>query len=222
MAMKVKKKVKSAKKKLEGYLNKHDIKLKKCKVIVDTNLEEEYIMKRGYPNCIIVNRKNVAESSLAYYLINITQNKLQTPVNIKYLYSLITEGLADYVVSKLYSRYDINNLLGCKLIRLLICEDENEDIIFDLFKLNSIKVESSMVDTLMESNKVDENFKALIKPRLDSIRQALEVTDELDLTRSNYLPFGEEFKAWRFIIRPEFNPKWQEIQNIITEYYEEK
>lgn len=218
MATTLKEKFQDAKEKVKSYISEHGISLKKCEVIVEKNLEEESVIKNGYPNCIIVSRKNIAEATLAYQLVNIAQNKVETPVNIKYLYSLVSEGLADYIVGELYSGTDVENPLGYDLIKVLIAVEE-EDIIRDLLKLSYIKVTKETVQKLMESEKVREYFKHIIKPRLKMVRRALEVTQELDLNRPNYLPYGEELKSWNFIIAPKFNSKWEAIQEVLDEYY---
>ncbi len=213
-------KIKSARNKIEKYFKKHDMKFKECEVIVDKDLEKEYIIKRGYPNHIVVNRENISESKLAYYIINSAQNKLVTPINIKYLYSLLTEGLSDYVTNEIYSGYDIINPLGCELVKALMLDNEEDDVIKSLLKLDSIKIENETVDKLLNSEKVNENFKRLIKPRLDMVKRSFQVTNELDSERPNYLPFGEEFKAWFFITNPKFNSNWDNIGKLIDKYYE--
>jgi len=212
-------KFKSAEKKVSRYLKKHGFVLSKCIILFNDELEEECIADKGYPNRILVSHKNVAESAIAHQLVNIAQDKLITPVNIKYLYSLIAEGLSDYVIDKLYSRYEVINSEGYKLIELLNFPDDEEDTIKDLFDLSNIKVEDIMVDRIMQSEKVNDYFKRLIKPRLDMIKTSLQAIDELDIGRPNYVPFGEEFKSWIFITNPRFNPKWEQIEKILTKYY---
>lgn len=219
MATKLDQKFKDARKKVKKFVNKHGISLKKCNIAVDKDLEKETTIKNGYPNCVIVNRENIAESTLAYQLVNIAQNKVESPVSIKYLYSLLSEGLADYIVDELYSGNNVDNKLGYDLVKLLETVEE-EDIIDDLLKLSYIKVTEETVQELMESDKVNDYFKNIIKPRREMVKRALEVTEELDLNRPNYLPYGEEFKSWNFITAPQFNSKWEAIQEILDEYYQ--
>jgi len=221
MASLVKSRFKKAKRKVKKFLEEHGMSLRKSVIVVNPDLSQECMIKVGYPNQILVNRKNIAESTLAYQLINVAQKRLITPVNIKYLYSLVTEGLSDYVVSKLYSNYIIINSSGNTLVSLLESDDE-EDILAELFKLNSIRIADDTVDKLMQSEKVNDYFKQLIRPRLDMVKRALQVTDELDLERSIHLPFGEELKTWTYITKPKFNPKWDKIEKVIEKYYKDE
>jgi len=133
--------------KLKKWLARHGVELPLVNIIVDPSLEEETLATHRHLDTIVVRETSVPESVIAHELVHIAQRTLEQFRGFRLLYTLLAEGLAEWVTKQLYPQHEVKYPIGYRLIELLVETDKR--VIDDLLRLNDLPLVPENVEAML-------------------------------------------------------------------------
>lgn len=220
MSKNIKVKFRHAKKKLDKFLKNYDMEVGECDIKIVPELDTETFATRRYPNLILLKRKETPETLLQRELIHFIQKTLRCPDIFVYVYTVLAEGLADFITKTLYSRYKIKYPIGYKIVELLFAIDDKYTIT-NLFNINSLPLIPNDVSILMKDERVHSGFKELIKPQKDMIKNSIDNANKLGELNPLFIPHGVELKTWKFLRYEGYDKQRERLNKLIDRYYKQ-
>ena len=211
-------KLRRVEKAINAFLAPYNLKIERCEIEIGESLEEGALASHRYPNRILVKREDVAESIVAHELVHVVQGTLEVFKGFRWLYSLLSEGLAEFIAKSLYPEHDVKYELHYELISILYGIDRN--IVEEIVNINYLPLSPSDVDELLNSPHVSPYSKGIIKDQADHLRNNIRRAMNAKITDPTFISYGEDLRAWKFLINQKFDPKRREINEILEAYFE--
>src|SRR5438132_11801401 len=125
-----------------AYLRRYGVPLRPVSVVIDTDLAEDTLATHRLPATVVVRQASAPESVVAHELVHIAQRTLQSFRGFHLLYTLLAEGLADWVAKRLYAEHEVRYPLVDLLARV------DEASIGNLLRLNDLPLAAEDVDAI--------------------------------------------------------------------------
>ena len=97
----------------------------------------------------MVREASVLESVIAHELVHIAQGTLEQFRGFRLLYTLLAEGLAEWVTKALYEEHEVKYEAGYRLLALLVATDEGS--VSGLLRLNDLPLRPEDVEAILAS-----------------------------------------------------------------------
>ncbi|MGB9776392.1 MAG: hypothetical protein ACPL7C_07550, partial [Anaerolineae bacterium] len=133
------------------------------------------------------------------------------------LYTLLAEGLADWVAKRLYPEHEVKYEIGYRLIALLV--DADEGAIGDLLRLNEMPLVPGDVEAILGSPYLAAYTRDLLSPMADRIRESIRAAREAGITDPTFVTLGEELRAWKFLLDGRFEGVREEVDEVVGEWF---
>jgi len=211
-------KLTSAQQKVNEFLQKYQLFVDKCQIKVDPEIGEATLATWQRPNVVAVKKPDIPESVIAHELVHILQQTLEVFAGYRWLYTLLSEGLAEFIAQKLYPEHEIKHKLGHDLICILYALDE--DIVKEIIRLDSLKLIPQDIDLLLASPNVHPYWKEIIENEAEHLKRNIQRALEGKIDDPTFISLGEDLRAWKFLITPRFDSKRSEIQEILAEFFQ--
>lgn len=203
-----------AKKAVNDFLASYDLKIGECEIRVDESAEGTHY---EHPKHIIVQNEDVPESVIAHDLIHVVQQTLEVFKGFKWLYHLLSEGLAEFVAKLTFPHHAVKYKVHHELVSLLYALDKS--IVKDLITLDSMQLSPDDVDTILNSPHVSSYSKNIIKKQSDHLKSTIQRAINAKIDGPTFISYGEDLRAWKFLINPKFNLKRREINELLESYF---
>jgi hypothetical protein len=208
----------SAKEKVNAYLAPYRVCLSEGQIIVDKTVDEHTLATHRYPDTVLVKSADVPESIIAHEWIHVVQGTLEYFQGFRLLYVLLAEGLAEFVTKELYPDHVVKYPTGYELIATLIANDS--EVIGELLRLNHLSLIPEDVDTILASAYVPSYSRDLIARMADRIRDSIRTANEAGIDDPTFVTLGEEVRAWKFILNPQFDGIRDRLNEAIRAWFE--
>jgi len=209
--------LRGAEKRVRDYLARYGCDLPPTRIVCDPGLHEETLATHRYPGTVVVRGTSVPESVIAHELVHIAQGTLEQFRGFSLLYTLLAEGLADWVAKQLYPEHEVKYQAGCLLIELLVEADESS--ISDLLRLNGLPLVPEDVETILGNPHLAAYSRNLLSPMAGRIQESIRAAQEAGITDPTFVPLGEEVRAWKFLLDGRFAGVREEIERVIEEWF---
>jgi len=210
-------KLKRAEKNVNRFLKDFELRLEDCKIEKRDYLGNNSLASWKRPKKILVKNDDTPESIIAHELIHVLQGTFETFRGFKYLYKLLSEGLAEFVAKWAYPEHEVKYKLHYQMVVILYEIDAS--IVREIITLDYISLLPEDIDILLNSPKVHSYFKNLVAPRGDLLRKNIKSAIEAEITDTTFITFGEDLRAWKFLIDKRFDLKRRKINIILDEYF---
>jgi len=200
-----------------AYLRRYGVPLRPVSVVIDTDLAEDTLATHRLPATVVVRQASAPESVVAHELVHIAQGTLQSFRGFHLLYTLLAEGLADWVAKRLYAEHEVRYPLGYRLVDLLARVDEAS--IGDLLRLNDLPLAAEDVDAILENPSLPPYTRTLLGSMVNRIRDAAREASTAGITDPTFVTLGEEVRAWKFLRGPAFDEVSGAIDRVLTEFF---
>ena len=94
----------AAEARVREYLGRYRGELPPTRIVLDPELGQETLATHRYPDTVVVREPWVPESVIAHELVHIAQRTLEQFRGFCLLYTLLAEGLADWVAKNLWAK----------------------------------------------------------------------------------------------------------------------
>jgi hypothetical protein len=125
------------------------------------------------------------------------------------LYTLLAQGLAEFIARELYPDHEIKYLSGYELIAALVEVDRG--VIDQLLHLNSLPLGLEDLDHVLGDKRLPAYTEELLRPMAPRIREGIQAAHAAGITDPTFVTLGEEVRAWKFLLDPRFEPEWERI-----------
>lgn len=203
--------------KLRQFLKKYDIKVPNCRIEIDKNLDKSTLATHFYPNKIIVKDLSVPESVICHELIHRVQNTLESPKMFRYIYTILSEGMAEFISKTLYPNHKVKYRLEKQLFETLFSIDRN--VIKEVIELNNFKINSKEFELISKNKNLHKNFREMIHGREIIIKKQIKDANCLGINDTTFISHGEEIMAWKFLLAPKFEIRRREINKILRKLF---
>lgn len=202
---------------MREYLARYGGELPSTRIVLDPELGEETLATHRYPDTVVVREAVVPESVIAHELVHIAQGTLESFRGFRLLYTLLAEGLADWVAKQLYPEHEVRYEAGYRLIALLV--DADEGAIGDLLRLNEMLLVPGDVEAILSSPHLAAYSRDLLSPMAGRIRDNVRTAIEAGLTDPTFVTLGEELRAWKFLLDGRFEGVRGEVDGVVGEWF---
>jgi hypothetical protein len=206
-----------AEERVRGYLARYGVVLPAVRIAVEPGLGEGALATHRYPGTVAVRDASVAESVIAHELAHIAQGTLEQFRGFRLLYTLLAEGLAEWVAKTLYPEHEVKYGAGYRLIALLAATDEQS--IGGLLRLNTLPLAPEDVEAILTSPRLPDYSRDLLTSMADQIRKSVATAIEAGITDPTFVPLGEELRAWKFILDGRYEGVWNEVGEALVEWF---
>lgn len=207
-----------AEQRVREYLSRYGATLPSTRIAVDPALSEGTLATHRYPATVVVRDLSVPESVIAHELVHIAQGTLEQFKGFRLLYTLLAEGLADWLAKALYPEHEIKYQAGVRLIETLASVDER--MVGNLLRLNDLPLALEDVDTILASPLLADYTRNLLLSMAERIRDSTGVAVEAGITDPTFITLGEEVRAWKFVIDKRFQKAWDGARAILREWFQ--
>jgi len=166
---------------------------------------------------VVVRETSVPESVIAHELVHIAQGTLEQFRSFHLLYTLLAEGLADWVAKQLYPEHEVKYQAGYRLIELLMAADESS--MGDLLRMNELSLVPEDVEAILESPRLAAYSRDLPSPMAGRIRDSIRAATEASITDPTFVPLGEEVRVWKFLLDRRFEGARGEVDRVVGEWF---
>jgi len=202
----------SATQKVSEYLAPFGIPQIAARIEIDETLDA--LATHRYPDTVVVKDASVPESVIAHELVHIAQGTLEYFRGFRLLYTLLAEGLAEFIAKELYPDHEIKYPFGYELIAALVEVDRG--VIGQLLHLNSLPLGPGDLDRILGDGRLPAYTEELLRPMAPRIREAIQTAHAAGITDPTFVTLGEEVRAWKFLLDPRFEPVWDRIEPPLT------
>lgn len=209
------KKLHRAEARVREYLARHGCELPSPCIVLDPELDRETVATHRYPATVIVREVSLPESVIAHELVHIAQGTLEQFRGFRLLYTLLSEGLADWVVRQIYPEHQVKYAAGYRLIQLLVETDEN--VIGDLVRINDWPLAPEDVEAILDNPHLAGCSRDLLSQMAGRIRDSIRAAAEADITDPTFVALGEEVRAWKFLLDGRFEEAREEADAVVAE-----
>lgn len=206
-----------AEERVREYLDRYGGELPSLDILLDPELDEETMATNRYPGTVVVRETSVSESVIAHELVHIAQRTLEQFRGFRLLYTLLAEGLADWVARQLYPEHEVKYQAGYRLVELLRAADE--EAIGNLLRLNHLPLVPEDVDIILTSPHLAAYSRDLLSPMAGRIRDSTRAAREAGITDPTFVTLGEEVRAWKFVLDGRFDEARGEVGEIVGEWF---
>ena len=206
-----------AKGRVRGYLARYGCFLPSTRIVRDPELDEGTLATHRNPGTVVVRETSVPESVIAHELVHIAQGTLEQFRGFRLLYTLLAEGLADWVVKQLYPEHEVKYQAGHRLIELLIAADESS--IGELLRLNELLLVPEDVEAILGSSHLAAYSRDLLSPMAGRIQDSIRAAREAGITDPTFVTLGEEIRAWKFLLDGRFEVVRKEVDGVVGEWF---
>ncbi len=210
------KKLHRAEARVREYLARYEGELPLPRIALDPGLDRETVATHHYPARVVVRETSVPESVIAHELVHIAQGTLEQFRGFRLLYTLLSEGLADWVTKQLYPEHQVKYAAGYRLIQLLVETDET--VIGDLLRLNGWPLAPEDVEAILDDPHLATYSRDLLSPMAGRIRESIRAAGEAAITDPTFVPLGEEVRAWKFLLGERFARVRAEVDEVVGEW----
>jgi len=206
-----------AEEKVREYLDRYGGEFPSLDILLDPELDEETMATNRYPGTVVVREASVPESVIAHELVHIAQGTLEQFRGFRLLYTLLGEGLADWVTKALYPEHEVKYQAGYRLVELLRAADEGA--IGDLLRLNHLPLVPEDVETILSNPHLAAYSRDLLSPMAGRIRDSIGAAIEAGITDPTFVTLGEEVRAWKFLLDGRFEGVREEVDEVAREWF---
>lgn len=206
-----------AEEKVREYLARHGANLPSARIILDPELGEDALATHRYPNIVVTREASAPESVIAHELVHIAQRTLEQFRGFRLLYTLLAEGLADWVAKHLYQEHEVKYEAGCRLVELLVKSDER--VIGDLLHLNEMSLVPGDVEAILGSPHLASYSRDLLSGMAGRIRDSIRAAQEAGITDPTFVTLGEELRAWKFLLEGRFEGPREMVDRVVGEWF---
>jgi len=177
-------------------------KLPPAGIILAPELDEETMATHRYPATVVVREATVPESVIAHELVHIAQGTLEQFGGFRLLYTLLAEGLAEWVAKGLYPEHEVKYKAGHRLIALLAQADEGA--IGGLLRLHDLPLAPADVEAILASPHLPAYPRDFLGRMAGRIRESIQAANEAGIADPTFVTLGEEVRAWKFVLEGRF------------------
>ncbi len=206
-----------AEERVGGVLAQHGGGLPSISIAVEPELGEDALATHRYPATVVVRDASVPDSVIAHELVHIAQGTLEQFRGFRLLYTLLAEGLAEWVAKRLYPHHEVKYGAGYRLVALLVETDARS--IAGLLRLNDLPLTSEDVETILPSSRLPAYSRDLLNSMADPIRKSLATAIEAGITDPTFVPLGEELRAWKFLLDVRYQGVWNKASEGLVEWF---
>jgi hypothetical protein len=194
---------------VKGHLVRCGCFIPSTRIVRDPELDEDTLVTDRYPGTVVVRETSVPESDIAHELVHLAQGTSEQFPSFQSLYTLLVEGLADWVAKQLYPEHEVKYQAGHRLIELLLADDESS--VGGLFRLNDLSLVAQDMEAILGSSHLAAYSCDLPSPIAGRIRNSIPAAKEAGLTDPTFDTLGEEIRAWRFALDGRFEGMREEV-----------
>lgn len=205
-----------AESKVKEYLARYGGELPATHIVLEPELGEETLATHRYPATVVVREASVPESVIAHELVHIAQGTLEQFRGFRLLYTLLAEGLADWVARWLYPEHEVKYPAGYRLIELLI--EADPEVIGDLLRLNDLPLVPEDVDSILMDPHLPAYSRDLLSRMAGRIRESIRLANEAGIDDPTFVTLGEEVRAWKFLLDGRFEGVRGEVDRVVGEW----
>jgi len=202
---------------VKEYLARYGCDLPSTRIVRDPELDEETLATHRYPGTVVVRETSVPESVIAHELVHIAQGTLEQFLGFRLLYTLLAEGLADWVAKQLYPEHEVKYQIGCRLIEVLVAADESS--MGDLLRLNELSLVPDDVESILETPHLGAYSRDLLSPMAGRIQDSIRAAIEAGITDPTFVTLGEEVRAWKFLLDERFEGVREEVDRVMGGWF---
>lgn len=199
------------------YLARYGGELPSTHIVLDPELGEETLATHRSPDIVVVRGASVPESVIAHELVHIAQGTLEQFGGFRLLYSLLAEGLAEWVARQLYPEHEVKYQAGYRLMGLLVEADEGA--IGGLLRLNRLPLVPEDVEAILASSHLAAYSRNLLSPMAGHLRDSIRAAREAGITDPTFVTLGEEVRAWQFLLDERFERVRNRISEVVREWF---
>ena len=185
---------------------------------VETNEKLDALATHRYPDTVVVKDATVPESVIAHELFHIVQQTLEYFRGFRLLYTLLAEGLAEFIARELYPDHEIKYPSGYELITVLVGVDR--ELIGEILHLNGLPLGLEDLDRILGDERLPAYTQELLGHIAHRIREGIQAAHAAGITDPTFITLGEEVRAWKFLLDPRFEPVWERIEQPLTTWFE--
>lgn len=212
-------KLRDAEARVTAYLAQHGGELPTLQIVLEPDLEEGTLATHRYSGTVAVREPTVPESVVAHELVHITQGTLTQFRGFRLLYTLLAEGLADWVTKTLYPEHEVKYQPGYRLIACLV--EADEDAVGDLLRLHELRLVPEDVDAILTNPHLPDYTRDLLGQMRERIRGSLQAAVEAGITDLTFVTLGEEVRAWEFLLDDRFGGVREEVDEVVGKWFAE-
>lgn len=211
-------KLASAQQKVNEFLQKYQLFINECHIKVNPEIGEDTLATWRRPCTVVVKKPDVPESVIAHELVHILQQTLEVFAGYRWLYTLLSEGLAEFIAQKLYPEHEIKHELGHNLVGILYALDK--DVVKEIIQLDSLKLTPQDIDLVLASPNVHPYWKEIIRNEAEHLKKNIQRALEGRIDDPTFISFGEDLRAWKFLLNPKFDSRRDDIQQILAKFFD--
>jgi hypothetical protein len=212
-------KLRGAGARVNAYSAQHGGELPTLQIVLEPDLEEGTLATHRYPGTVVVREPSVPESVVAHELVHITQGTLAQFRGFRLLYTLLAEGLADWVTKTLYAEHEVKYQAGFRLIACLVGDDESA--VGDLLRLHELQLVPEDVDAILTNPHMPDYTRNLLGWMGERIRGSIQAAGEAGITDPTFVILGEEVRAWKFLLDDRFVEVREEADEAVEVWFAE-
>lgn len=205
-----------AEERVREYLDRYGGELPSLDILLDPELDEETIATNRHPGTVVVREASVPEPVIAHELVHIAQGTLEQFRGFRLLYTLLAEGLAEWVAKALYPEHEVKYQAGYRLMELLV--EADKEVIGDLLRLNHLPLLPEDVDIILSSPHLAAYSRDLLSPMAERIRDSIRAVREAGITDPTFVALGEELRAWKFLLDGRFEGVRGKVDGVVGEW----
>lgn len=190
----------------------------RLEVHMETDEKLDALATHRYPDTVVVKDATVPESVIAHELVHIAQGTLEFFRGFRLLYTLLAEGLAEFIARELYLDHEIKYPSGYELIAVLV--EVDREVIGEILHLNGLPLGLGDLDHILGDKRLPAYTEALLRPMAPRIREGIQAAHAAGITDPTFVTLGEEVRAWKFLLAPRFEPVWGQIEPLLMTWFE--
>jgi hypothetical protein len=206
-----------AEERVRGYLAPYGGDLPSVRIAVEPGLGEGTLATHRHPGTVVVRDESVPESVIAHELVHIAQGTLEQFRGFRLLYTLLAEGLAEWMTKTLYPEHEVKYGAGYRLVGCLAATDEGS--VGGLLRVNDLPLTSEDVEAILASPRLPDYSRDLLNSMADQIRKSVATAVEAGATDPTFVPLGEELRAWKFLLDGRYEGVWNEVGEALAEWF---
>lgn len=206
-----------AEERVREYLARYGGELPPARVALEPELGKETLATHRYPGTVVVREASVPESVIAHELVHIAQGTLEQFRGFRLLYTLLAEGLAEWVAKTLYPEHEVKYDAGYRLMSLLVAADEQA--VGELLRLNDLPLGLDDAEAILASPHLPDYSRGLLDSMADQIRESVAAAIEAGITDPTFVTLGEELRAWKFLLDEQFAGVWDKGTEILKAWF---
>ena len=187
------------------------------RIAVDPGLEAGALASHRYPATVVVREPAVPESVIAHELVHIAQHTLEQFHGFTLLYTLLAEGLADWIAKTLYPEHQVKYEAGYALIDTLSAHDPS--CAYELLAINGLPLTPADVDFLITHPRLPAHTRRLLTPILQRGRDSVAEAARAGIDDLTFVTLGEELRACKFLRSPRFDPVRERLDALVDEWF---